>query len=146
MKINGKWQVVLVAWLLAMMASPVLARENQESSPQLLPQVMHQDGIVYTSGGYGLDERSALEATAKRYDLIISNADKKGEFTADTKIVITNKGNHQMLTVKDTGPLFYANLPTGTYVIKATNGDKKVERTISVMSKKQDRIHLIWPS
>jgi hypothetical protein len=146
MKINGKWKGVLVAWLLAMMVSPVLARENRDSTPQFLPQVMHQEGISYTSGGYGLNERGALEATAKKYDLIISNADKKGEFTAGTKFVITNKGNHKTLTVKDTGPLFYAKLPAGTYVIKAVNDDRKVERTISIMSKKQDKIHLIWPS
>ena len=146
MKINGKWEGVLVAGLLAMMVSPALARENRESTAQFLPQVMHQDGIRYTSGGYGLEERSALEATAKKYDLIISNADKKGEFTAGTELVIAGKGNHKTLTVKDVGPLFYAKLPEGTYFIKAVNGNKKVERTLSIVGKKQDRMHLIWPS
>ena len=146
MEINGKWKGVLVACLLVMMASPVLARENRDNSSQFLPKVIQQDGITYTTGGYGLDERSALESTVKKYDLIVSNADKKGEFTADTEFVITNKGKHETLTVKDAGPLFYAKLPAGTYAIKAVNGDKKVERTISITGKKQDRMHLIWPS
>ena len=146
MEINGKWKGVLVACLLVMMASPVLARENRDNSSQFLPKVIQQDGITYTTGGYGLDERSALESTVKKYDLIVSNADKKGEFTADTEFVITNKGKQETLTVKDAGQLFYAKLPAGTYAIKAVNGDKKVERTISITGKKQDRMHLIWPS
>ncbi len=146
MKVNGKWQVVLVAGVLAMMVSPVLARENGNNTTQFLPQVMEQGKITYTTGGYGLNERLALEATAKKYDLIISNADKKGEFTANTKIVITNKDNHQMLTVNDAGPLFYAKLPPGTYLLKAANGEKKVERKISIVGKKQDKIYLVWPS
>ena len=146
MKFKGKWEVVLLAGLLAMIVSPVLARENSNNSSQFLPQVMEQGKITYTTGGYGLNERLALEATAKKYDLIISNADKKGEFTANTKIVITDKNNHQMLTVNDAGPLFYAKLPAGNYTIKAANSNEKVERKIAIVGKKQDRIHLIWPS
>ncbi len=144
MKINGKLQGILVAGLLAMMISPVMAQENEESLEQYLPQVSQQGQITYTSGGIGLEERGALEATAKKYNLIISNADRKGEFTAETTIVVTRKGNQEMLTVNDVGPLLYAKLPTGAYVVKATNGDKKAERTVSISGQKQARIHFIW--
>ena len=144
MKINGKWQSVLVAGFLAMMISPVMAQENEESLEQYLPQVSQQGQITYTSGGIGLEERGALEATAKKYNLIISNADRKGEFTAETTIVVTKKGNQEMLIVNDVGPLLYAKLPAGAYVVKATNGDKKAERTVSITGQKQARIHFIW--
>jgi hypothetical protein len=144
MKINGKWQGVLVAGLLAMMISPVLAQENQESWSEDLPQVMQQGGIAYTSGGISLEERDALKATAKNYNLIISNADRAGKLTADTTIVITGKGNQKTLTVDDAGPLMYAKLPPGTYVVKAANGDQKAVRTVSITGQKQARIYFIW--
>ena len=96
------------------------------------------------AGGIGLEERGALEATAKKYNLIISNADRKGEFTAETTIVITSKGNQEMLTVNDAGPLLYAKLPAGTYVVKAANGDQKAVRTVSITGQKQERIYFIW--
>ena len=65
MKINGKWQGVLVAGLLAMMISPVLAEENQESWSPDPPQILQQGAIIYTSGGISLEERDALKATAR---------------------------------------------------------------------------------
>jgi hypothetical protein len=99
--------------------APIIAQENQETWSQDQPEVMHQGAITYTSGGFGLEERDALKATAKNYNLIISNADRQGNFSADTTLVITNKGNRETLTVNDTGPLFYARVPAGTYVISA---------------------------
>jgi len=146
MEINGKLKGILVACLLVMMASPALARENRDNSSQFLPKVIQQDGITYTTGGYGLNERHALESTVKQYNLIVSNADKKGEFTGDIEFLVTNKGKHETLTVKDAGPLLYAKLPAGNYVIKAVSNHKKLERTVSITGKKQDRMYLIWPS
>lgn len=144
MKINSKWQGVLVAGLLAMLITPALAQENQETWSQDQPEVMHQGAIAYTSGGFGLEERDALKATAKNYNLIVSNADRQGKFSADTTLVITNKGNRETLTVNDTGPLFYARVPAGTYVIKAANGSQKAERTVSVTGQKQGKVYFIW--
>ena len=144
MKINKKLQGVLVAGFLAMMISPVMAQENDEGLTQYLPEVLQQGQITYTSGGFGLEERGALEATAKKYNLIISNADRKGEFTGETTVVITRKGNQEMLTVNDAGPLLYARLPAGTYVVKATNGERKAERTVSLTGQKQARIYFTW--
>lgn len=144
MKINKKWQGVLVAGVLAMMISPVMAQESQEGFTQNLPEVMQEGKITYTSGGFGLEERGALKATAKNYNLIMSNADKVGKLTAGTTIVITNKHNQETLRVNDAGPLFYAELPAGAYLIKAANGDQKAERNVSITGQKQARIYFIW--
>ena len=144
MKINGKWQGVLAAGFLAMMISPVLAQENQESWSPDPPQILQQGQITYTSGGISLEERDALKATARNYNLLISNADKVGKLTAETTIVITGKDNQKTLTVNDAGPLLYAKLPAGTYVVKAANGDQKAVRTVSITGQKQARIYFIW--
>jgi hypothetical protein len=144
MKINGTWQGVLAAAFLALMISPVLAQENQESWSPDPPPILQQGAITYTTGGISLEERDAFKATANKYNLLISNADKVGKLTAETTIVITGKGNQEMLTVNDAGPLFYAKLPAGTYVVKAVNGDQKAVRTVSITGKKQARMYFIW--
>jgi hypothetical protein len=102
--------------------------------------------VTYINGGVGMDERKALESTEKNYDLIISNADKKGEFTLDTNVVITGKAGREMLKVDNTGPLFYVKLPAGEYTVKAMNGDLHAERKVNVSPRKQVYIHFIWAS
>ncbi len=144
MKINEKWQGILMAVLVTMMVSPVLAQDTPEGWSQDLPQVFQQGDITYTSGGFGLEERDALKATARNYNLFVSNAVKGGNFTEGETIIITNKGNQKTLTVYDAGPLFYAKLPPGTYAVRAINGSETAERSVAITGQKQERIHFIW--
>ena len=144
MKINGICKGVLVAGLLMMTMSPVLAQNNNDNPSQALQQILLQEDITYTTGGIGADETEALKATAKNYNLIIWNADKHREFTDNTTIIITNKATHKSLTVNNAGPLFYAKLLLGTYVIKATNGNEKTERIVSITGKKQVNVYFTW--
>ena len=91
-----------------------------------------------------MEERDALKATVRNYNLVVSNAVRGGNFTEGETIVITNKGNQKTLTINNAGPLFYAKLPLGTYIVKAVNGNEKAERTVSITGQKQERIHFIW--
>jgi hypothetical protein len=147
MRMNGKWQGVMAAVFFAMMISPVWAQNSQDSQEGWslgMPEVVHQGDITYISGGFDVDERDALKATAHNYNLVISNAVKAGNFTEGETIIITNKGNQKTLTISDAGPMFYAKLPAGTYIVKAVNGSEKRERTLSISGQKQERIHFIW--
>ena len=142
MKCNGIWQGILVTVLLSMMISPALAQENGETWSDALPEVMQQNGMTYTTGGFGLEERDALKASAKDYNLIISNAIQGGNFTEGETIIIS--GNNKTLTINDAGPLVYARLPSGTYLIKGINGKETTERTLAITDHEQARIHFIW--
>ena len=142
MKFTKKWKGALAVGLFAMMCSPVFAQDSSDDLSQYLPEILHQDGISYTTGGIGADETSALKANARHYNLFISNSEKNGSFTDNTSITIT--GKQATLTVNDAGPLFYAKLPPGVYVVKAANGDQRSERTVSVTNQKQEQIHFIW--
>jgi hypothetical protein len=109
------------------------------------PQPIHQGQASYITGGIGEDEQQAIEASARDYNLLISNAEKDGEFTAGTDFTITNRHGQEVLRAHDTGPLFYAQLPPGDYVIHATyNGAQRV-RDVSITGKSPSDIHLIWP-
>ena len=83
------------------------------------PMPVHRGQISYITGGIGEDEEDAMKAAAGDYNLLISNAEKDGEFTAGTNLVIRDAKGNEVLRARNTGPLFYAQLPPGRYVVDA---------------------------
>lgn len=110
-----------------------------------LPHPIHRGDITYVSGGVGLTEQHALEAEARNYNLAITNANKAGDFTVGTALTIQAKNGRNLLRVSDTGPLFYAKLPPGDYVIHAMNSGQERTRDVKVGARGTTDVHLIWP-
>jgi hypothetical protein len=110
-----------------------------------LPQPVHQGNVTYISGGVGAGEQHALEADAHNYDLAITNANKTGDFTLNTALDIRAKNGRDILQAADTGPLFYAKLPPGNYVIHATNEGQQRTREVKIAPNHTTDVHLVWP-
>lgn len=127
---------MLAATLAAGFAAPAFAA---------WPMAMHQGDITYVSGGIGMGQQRALEAQARHYNLAITNANRAGDFTTDTALVIRSKTGREILNVADTGPMFYAKLPPGDYVIHATNEGQQRTRDVNIASRGMTDLHLIWP-
>ena len=109
------------------------------------PVPVHRGEVTYLTGGIGADEEDAMKAAASNYNLLISNAERDGEFTAGTDLVIRDAKGREVLSARNTGPLFYAQLPAGRYIVDATyNGVERV-RSITVGGRNPADIHLIWP-
>jgi hypothetical protein len=130
--------MLLIGVATAMVAAPALAAST-------LPRLEHQGGIAYISGGIGLSGQHAIEATARDYNLRISNANKAGDFTAGTNVVIRGRSGRALLDVADTGPLFFARLPPGDYVIRAVNEGVERRRDVRISANRSTILHLIWP-
>jgi hypothetical protein len=137
MRSHQNVRAVLLAAFAAGAASPALAAVGP------LPST-HNGNVAYVTGGFGSNERHALEKTAKDYNLEITNAIKDGEMTAGTDLAIQSAKGRSVLRVADTGPLFYAKLPPGRYTIHATNGKENRVRDVSISAKRPADIHLIW--
>jgi len=131
-------RALLAAIMATALSAPALADE-------MMPQPVHQGDVTYISGGVGLGEQHALEAAARNYNLEITNADRKGEFTAGTNLVIQSNSGHDMIKATNTGPLFYAKLPPGEYTIQATSGHQRRVRHVKIAAKGSTDVHLIWP-
>ena len=129
---------LLAAAMAAGIAAPALA-------DTMLLRPVHDGGVTYITGGIGAAERHALDDAARNYNLRISNANRAGDFTTDTDLTIQTKNGHEMLHVAATGPLFYARLPAGDYIIRATNSGQQRVRDVTVASAKSTDLHLIWP-
>jgi len=109
------------------------------------PMPIHRGQITYITGGIGEDEEDAMKATAGEYNLLISNAERNGEFTAGTNLVIRNGKGFEVLRAQNTGPLFYAQLPPGRYVVDAHYNGFESVRNVTIGERNPADIHLIWP-
>lgn len=127
----------LVALMAVGLVVPALAEENP-------PQPMNQGSVTFVMGGVGAHAREALEATAKDYNLRITNATKNSELTGADSIVIKDSTGKQILTIQNSDPLLYAKLPAGTYTIEAVDGDTHKVEKVTISGTKAADIHLVW--
>ncbi len=94
-------------------------------------QVQQQNDVSYVSGGVGQEEIDALEAVKRNYNLRITSADKTGRYAGDVHIVITDRQNNIRLDAMG-GPLFYANLPDGRYIVEGTSEGLSHKQAVTI--------------
>lgn len=99
--------------------------------------------IKYVTGGVGSEERSALQATQRDYNFRLLSANTEGGLVGDTSIVIRDtKGNEILRTIA--GPIFYAELPNGSYTLEANSDGQMKQKTFTVRQSKPTVMHLSW--
>lgn len=97
-------------------------------------ETMKSHGHAYMTGGIGIDEREALEAMAKGFNMKIVFALTTGNFIADIAVTITTSAGDKVLETVSAGPWLYARLPPGAYSVKAQYKGTEKMRTIDVDS------------
>ena len=104
-----------------------------------------QGEITYITGGIGERETEALRAERSKYDLRVINAGKKGAFLGEAHLVIRDAHDKELLNTT-VGPLFYANLPDGKYVVEVENQEeaKTKKQSVDVKSGKQATLRFVW--
>lgn len=128
---------LLAAVLLAMGAvAPAFA----ELSP------IQQGAVTYISGGVGDDEIAAMKSSIGAYNLLISNSEKDGSFTAGIDVVIRDGHGQAVLNARNTGPLLYVKLPPGDYTLDAIYRGVENVRDATIGSKRPTEINFIWPT
>jgi hypothetical protein len=120
-------------------AAQVPVEENQD-----LVEEMIENNIPYLSDGIGTEERHAMEAKAKNYNLLLTSANKMNQYVANTNFVIVGKDGKQMIAVANAGPLFFVKLPPGAYTVKATAGTQKNDERIVISPDKTAFEAFVW--
>ena len=110
-----------------------------------LPPVHSQGDITYITGGIGQPESTAMKAAAGRYDLALMFADRSREFLADVKVDITDSRGNTVLDITS-GPILLANLPDGTYRVRAEVGGVPRVQTVNVRGSHHQQLAYIWPN
>lgn len=112
--------------LAACLALPVHAAPAQQQPQQ-------QNGVNYINGGVGQDEQNAMRALRADYNLLLTFATKQsGAFRSDVQLDIADAKGTSLLSVPNTGPMFYAKLAPGTYRISAAAEGKTFKRTVKI--------------
>jgi len=102
-------------------------------------------GFSYLYGGVGSDEREMVEKRGAAYNVKLSFAAKGGAFLSDVTVVIADAKIGELVSLITDGPLFFIQLPPGTYTVNATfRNETKEIRALTVGKDKTVRRTLIW--
>jgi len=93
-------------------------------------QQQQQNGVTYLAGGIGEDEAKAIQQSSG-YNLHMTFAvGVQDEYTADVDVMIQKSPGQTVLTLNQTGPLVYVQLPPGKYTVVVTrNGETRRDVT-----------------
>jgi hypothetical protein len=126
------------------LAAAVVLSASAAWSQSPMPEAYQQGDIVYVSGGIGEAETAAIESVKTDYNLNVTSADKTGHYRGDTEIVIRDMKQNVLLDVTAQGPLFYAQLPNGKYVVEGISEDESRKQTVRIANGKTARVHFSW--
>jgi hypothetical protein len=99
----------------------------------LAAQPKEQNGVAYINGGVGSDEQNAMQALKADYNLRLTFATKQtGAYRSDVQLDIADAKGASLLSVANTGPMFFAKLPPGTYRISAAAEGKTFKRSVKL--------------
>jgi hypothetical protein len=113
----------------------MLALTTWSAMSQPLPEPVSRDGVLYATGGIGIDEARAFQAAGPRYSLRLTFAMPSGGYLSDVDVTITSNTGHHVLHARTDGPFLFIVLPAGRYRILANNGAAQVTRLVTVPSR-----------
>lgn len=128
------------------MSAPPSSATGYAAAPSSADSVLQptQAGdIIYVTGGIGDEERAALHDVAQEYNLRLMSASRDGAFVGDTHIMLYNRRGDTLLDA-NAGPLFFAKLPPGSYVVEATHNGVVKKQNVAVKGRKAALVHLSW--
>jgi len=99
------------------------------------------NGIRYVSGGAGTEEERAIRAVAKDFSLRVVLATPSGSYLGGAMIDVRKPDGKNVLVADSQGPLFFAELPSGRYTVKASGpGGSSMSKTVNLTSGKQTEV------
>jgi hypothetical protein len=105
-----------------------------------------QGDIGYVSGGVGIDEKNAMEALRRDYNLHLIFAEGKGTYVSHVKVNIIDSDGHIILDTLADGPMLYVALKPGRYKVSAEVDGQVLERKATIGKTKAAALNFLWPS
>ncbi|WP_412548621.1 carboxypeptidase regulatory-like domain-containing protein [Pseudomonas sp. MWU13-2105] len=135
----------VMAALTGLSATARQAVSNEPIDPSAVQlEQQQQNGIAYLSGGIGLDETRAIQQ-AKGYNLHMTFSTGPGnEYVPDIDVTIQNMQGHALLRLNEVGPIVYADLSPGKYVIVATRNGQEQRSTVELKGGAVRDLNLHW--
>lgn len=113
-----------------------------------LPSAQHYGNTEYITGGFGLDESTAIKAVMPNYSLVLTFAstDKgRAAYVSRVQVVVRDQNDATVLNIESQGPFVLAQVPAGSYKVFATYKNKTQSRTVTVSNNSSSRLVFDWP-
>ena len=104
------------------------------------------NGVSYLSGGFGEYERERLHNIAGGDNLELSFALQNKNYLGGANVLIKDAKGNNVLEAVSGGPLFFVDLPAGSYTVEATAMGKTLKQAVHVPSKGHARVYFAWNS
>lgn len=140
----GKIAIAAISSILLVLGMTTFSNAAGVSSNFL--KVQTENGIPFVSGGFGVEERTALRELGKKDNLELSFALRNDDYLGGARVLIKDERGNKVLETASDGPLFYAKLPKGRYTVMATAQGKTITRTVEVPAQGQARVYFAWTS
>lgn len=111
-----------------------------------MPRVHASGGIPYVSGGIGAEERQAMQAQSREYNLRLSFSHaRSGALLADIKVIIHDSEGNRRLEINSEGPLLFLRLPAGRYRLEAMHAGILLAKNVVMNPESSRALALQWP-
>ena len=107
---------------------------NEELPTDVLaPPEQNYQGILYRTGGFGSDEREALNTACRALSVKILFAHKgEGDFVAGVAVLVTDPSGKKVFAATDTGPVLCVDLPKGgKFKVEASLNGASQSKTVT---------------
>ena len=105
-----------------------------------------QGEVTFVSGGVGGDERNEMQALRAGYNLnLLFSIRGTGEYLSDVKVLIADAGGNVVLDALSDGPMLFAKLKPGRYVVSADRDGQVFQKRVTVGGNKRTSLSFSWP-
>ncbi len=133
--------------------STLLPENSVVKEPELnflpSPQIRITDEIIYVSGGIGKEELNEMKEMVNEYPLeivLVQKTNDGGEgYISDVNVQISDANGNVVLDIYTNGPILLVDLPNGKYHVIAEYNNVFRANRVTIGSKKNRRIVLLWP-
>ncbi len=140
MKNGKKWILTASVFLVLAFGSVFCVQASYLPEPKAKET---DSGVMYMTGGVGVESRTAMNQAEDNYNLKVVVASTTGAYLADALVTIKDAAGKTIFQAMTDGPWLLVKLPKGTYRVKAAIEDRQETRGVSV-SKRLKTIFFHW--
>jgi len=102
---------------------------------------------IYANGGIGQEEADEMRAKAGDFNLrLYMSEGKYGQSITGVQVTVTDKKGNPVLDVPSGGPMLFAHVANGTYLVKAIYNGTTISRKVVVSTHRGVNAYLTWKS
>lgn len=131
--------LVAALWLVG---SPTVGAAAEEPGG---PQLKHQKGVPFVSGGVGDEDQDALRRLSSNFNFELTLATPSGKLMGPAVVKISDDKGAVVIGTETEGPLLLAELPPGRYTIEVVADGQPRTATVTVPAHGREQLSLTWP-